>query len=183
MKHLIFILAVWLGLTPGFLFATPATLAALTAESDANVSLLISAESRCVQTSGIPIEEVADNQVKWACLQDATVQRTCNPDGSHARVNAFRDWTSQVMDFKERCTDVGGTFAYVDRNFKEPADSSFCGLAQPEVMYSEWETPLCNFVSRCPQVAVTCIRNEDVVQETLRTVQLPGIPNAIAIAH
>lgn len=177
MKKLVPIAAALLTLSSSLLKAAPM------GKPDAQDFLIIGSESRCLQSSGVPIEEVPDNQVKLACLKDPTVQSTCNPDGSHARVNAFRSWTAQVMDFKERCTEVGGTFSFADPNFKEPADSSFCSLAQPEVMYSEWETPMCNFVSRCPQVAVSCIHNEEAIQGTLRTVLLPGVPNAINIAH
>jgi hypothetical protein len=145
--------------------------------------LTVAAEAHCVASRGIPISEVPDNQVKVACLKDHTVQMACNPDGSHARVEAFRQWTAQMMDFKERCSSVGGSFAYADPNFKEPSDSSFCSLAQPEVQYSEFETPMCNFVSRCPGVAVICSRTEDTLQAPMRAVQLPGVPRAIALAY
>src|SRR5438045_1302513 len=76
---------------------------------------------------------------------------------------------------------VGGFFAFADTQFKEPSDHFFCSQAQPEVQYSEFETPMCNFVSRCPQVAVTCTRTEDALQHSARTVALPGIPKPIAI--
>jgi hypothetical protein len=150
---------------------------------DNTEGLMIGSEARCVQSRGIPIKEVPDNQVKFACLKDRTVQSACNPDGDHARVEAFRQWESQVMDFKDRCSTVGGVFAFADPRFKEPSDASFCTQAQPEVQYSEFETPMCNFVSRCPHVAVTCVRTEEAIQTAQRTVFLPGIPKPISIIY
>lgn len=145
--------------------------------------LLIGSEARCVNSRGIPIKEVPDNQVKLACLKDRNVQWACNPDGSHARVEAFRQWESQLMEFKERCASVGGSFAFSDPKFQEPRDASYCSQAQPEVQYSEFETPMCNFVSRCPRVAVTCMRPEDTLKNPGRPVMLPGIPKAVAVAY
>jgi len=148
---------------------------------DSSEGLVIGSEARCVQSRGIPIKEVPDNQVRLACLRDPIVQSACNVDGSHARVEAFRSWVGQVMDFKDRCSSVGGQFAFSDPKFQEPADASFCTLAQPEVQYSEWETPMCNFVSRCPRVAVTCTKMEEILHSTPRVVALPGIPKPIAL--
>jgi hypothetical protein len=150
---------------------------------DNNVGLVIASEAHCVQSRGIPIGEVPDNQVRLACLKDRNVQQACNPDGSHARVEAFRQWSSQLMEFKDRCSAIGGSFAFSDSRFDEPKDASFCSLAQPEVQYSEFETPMCNFVSRCPSVAVTCIRTEDAIRNMPRTVSLPGIPRPISVAY
>ncbi len=86
------------------------------------------------------------------------------------------------MDFKDRCASVGGVFAFADSKFAEPSDASFCSMAQPEVQYNDFETPMCNFVSRCPRIAVTCTKTEDVLETVHRTVSLPGIPKPIAIA-
>ena len=144
---------------------------------------VIGSEAHCVNSRGIPIKEAPDNQVKAACLRDQNVRWACNPDGSHARVEAFRDWSGQLMDFKDRCSSVGGVFGFADPTFQEPADSSFCGLAQPVVTYSEFETPMCNFVSRCPRIAVTCTKTEEAIAGSMRTVQLPGIPRPVAIPH
>jgi len=149
---------------------------------DDSQGLVIGSEARCVQSRGIPIKEVPDNEVKVACLSDKTVLMACNPDGAHARSEAFRQWTSQMMDFKDRCSSVGGAFAYADPKFQEPSDSSFCSQAQPEVQYTEFETPMCNFVSRCPRVAVTCTRTEDILHSTPRIVALPGIPKPVSLA-
>jgi hypothetical protein len=144
--------------------------------------MVIGSEARCVQSRGIPIQEVPDNQVKWACLKDVNVQRACNPDGAHARFQAYRKWETQLMEFKERCSEVGGVFAFADPAFQEPSDASFCSLAQPEVQYNEFETPMCNFVSRCPHVAVTCLSTADAIRHDVpRTVSLPGVPLPIAI--
>lgn len=145
--------------------------------------LVIGSEARCVQSRGIPIQEVPDNKVKFACLRDQNVQRACNPDGAHARFQAFRQWQAQLMEFQERCQAVGGVFAFSDPRFQAPNDASFCSLAQPEVTYSEFETPMCNFVSRCPRVAVTCISTEEALQNVPRTVSLPGVPKPIAIVR
>jgi hypothetical protein len=147
----------------------------------ASEGLVIGSEARCMQSRGIPINEVPDNQVKWACLKDQNVQRACNPDGAHARFEAFRQWQAQLMEFQERCQAVGGVFAFADAGFQAPSDSSFCSLAEPVVSYSEFETPMCNFVSRCPRVAVTCATTEEVLRNVPQTVSLPGIPKPIAI--
>ena len=57
-------------------------------------------------------------------------------------------------------------------------------MAQPEVQYSEFETPMCNFVSRCPSVAVTCVKTEEFLHNSPHVVSLPGIPRPISIgAH
>jgi hypothetical protein len=146
-------------------------------------AMVIAAEGRCVPTAGIAIPEVPDNQVKYACLRDRNVQNRCNPDGDHARIEAFRQWESQLMEFKDRCAAVGGQFAFSNPQFVEPTNAKFCGQAQPEVQYSEFETPLCNFVSRCPQVAVSCNHPEDAIQGLQRTVFLPGIPKPVSIAY
>lgn len=148
-----------------------------------NEGLVIQSEARCVASRGIPIKEVPDNQVRLACLQDRNVQMACNPDGSHARVQAFRQWSAQLMEFKDRCNSIGGAFAFSDPAFREPSDASFCGLAQPEVQYSGFETPMCNFVSRCPGIAVTCTKAEDTLQAPPRQMVLPGIPKPIAVAY
>jgi hypothetical protein len=148
-----------------------------------NATLIIASEGRCVPSAGIAIKEVPDNQVKYACLRDKAVQARCNPDGDHARIEAFRQWETQLMDFKDRCNSVGGVTVFANPRFTEPSDASFCGQAQPEVQYSEFETPLCNFVSRCPQVAVSCVHTEDALQNAQRNVFLPGIPKPISIAY
>lgn len=146
-------------------------------------ALTIAAEARCVDSAGIPIQEVPDNQVKLACLRDKTVQSQCNPDGHHARIQAFRSWTYQLADFRERCASVGGVFSFADPGFQEPSNETFCSAAQPEVRYNPFETPLCNFVSQCPNVAVTCSQPEDLALQTAkRNVSLPGIPNPIHIS-
>jgi hypothetical protein len=145
--------------------------------------LSISAEARCVDTIGIPIAETRDNQVKVACLRDKGVQMQCNPDGRHARIQAFRDWSQQLMDFKERCAAVEGVFSFADPNFREPADDSFCSSAQVEVRYGAFEEPHCNFVSRCPAIALSCIRPEEVMQTVQRTVALPGVPTPVALQY
>src|SRR5437762_7176181 len=76
--------------------------------------LVIAAEGRCVPTAGIPIKEVPDNQVKYACLRDRGVTSRCNMDGYHASIEAFRQWESQLMEFKVRCASVTGTFAFAN---------------------------------------------------------------------
>ena len=166
-------------------FSTALAWGAITPNSvvvDNSEGLVISAEAHCVQSRGIPIKEVPDNEVKVACLRDKNVQMACNPDGAHARSEAFRQWTAQVMEFRDRCASVGGQFAYADSQFQEPSDSSFCSIAQPEVQYSEFETPMCNFVSRCPSIAVTCTKTEEILHTTPRIVALPGIPKPISLA-
>jgi hypothetical protein len=145
--------------------------------------LTIASEARCLESIGVPIPEVSDNQVKLACLRDKTVQAECNPDGQHARIQAFRQWHSDLMDFKDRCAEVGGVFGFADPNFKEPANESFCSAADVEVRYGTFEQPHCNFVSRCPPVVLSCARPEDIVQAAPRTVLLPGIPNPVSLQH
>jgi hypothetical protein len=145
--------------------------------------IAIEAQARCVPTAGIPIPEVADNEVKVACLKDYGVRAECNPDGNRARLQAWRSWVSQMTDFKERCASVGGVFAYADPSFREPTDAAFCSVPQPEVNYDAFETPLCNFVSQCPKVVVSCLDPDDALPRAPRTVQLPGVPQPVSVLH
>jgi hypothetical protein len=175
--------AVWAALVVTCSTGSQGAAAPLNAPRREDPTLMIRSEARCINSRGIPIKEVPDSQVKVACLRDPQVQKFCNQDGQHARLQAFRDWERQLIEFKDRCASVGGVFSFGMPGFEEPSDESFCSLAQPEISYNSFETPLCNFVSRCPPVPVTCLRPEDALMPMGRRVMLPGVPQPIAISH
>lgn len=148
----------------------------------ADESAVVISEARCVDSAGIAIAEVPDNQAKLACLQTPEVQRQCNPDGRQARLEAFRRWEGLLMNFQTQCEQEGGRFGFAEAGFKEPADETFCSIAEPEVQYGNLENPLCNFVSRCPAVAVICHFEEDITPPIAqRMVSLPGVPIPVAL--
>jgi hypothetical protein len=89
-------------------------------------------------------------------MKDKQVQGICGPDGSITRLHAYVAWMTKLKQFQDTCADNGGTFAFQDASFQEPADESFCLQAQPEVGSSMFEDPLCNYRSVCPAVTVTC---------------------------
>jgi hypothetical protein len=146
-------------------------------------SLTIVSEARCVENSiGIPINENREDRIRVACLKDKTVQFRCNPDGAHARIQAFRQWSEQLAEFKDRCSAIGGMFAFSDPSFKEPTHNSFCSTPEIQVGYDSFEDAHCNFISRCPAVQVTCVRTPEAAEAAQRKVALPGIPAPIDIS-
>ena len=144
---------------------------------------VIESEAHCVDSAGIPINSVPDNEVKVACLQDAKVRMTCDLDGQRARLQAFRQWETALVTFQEQCQQSGGAFSFASSSFREPADETYCTTAEPEVHYSALESPICNFVSHCPRVQVYCRRQEEPSNQATHTVLLPGIPKAVPLSY
>jgi hypothetical protein len=178
--------APWLLLSASLLVSTSlwASTPKLNATRANDEIAVIESDADCVQDKGIPISEVPDDQVKLACLMDTNVRYNCNQDGQHARMEAFRQWESQLMAFQANCTQNGGTFTFAMDSFKEPANESFCTPAEPEISYNSFEKPLCNFSSHCPQVQVVCRHQEEADSlNAQHTVLLPGIPKPVAITY
>jgi hypothetical protein len=144
----------------------------------------IESQAFCVDSPGIAIPDVDDANVRLACLQDPKVQSACNFDGQHARLKAFQRWQSALMAYQQQCEQRNGHFSFADPVFQEPSDESFCHAAEPIVEYGMFENPICNFVSRCPTVAVVCRVHEELPSMNVtKTVSLPGVPMPVFLSY
>ena len=124
----------------------------------AHESVVIDSEARCVDQGGINIGISEEDGAKVACMANKEVQGRCGPDGRLTRLHAYTVWFNKMKQFEASCSSEGGTFSYLDPNFVEPADESYCLQAIPEIGSSMFEEPLCNFRSVCPAVTVVCER-------------------------
>jgi hypothetical protein len=121
-------------------------------------AMVIDAEAHCVDGGGINIGFNGDDGVKVACMEDRQVRSLCGPDGRLTRLRAYSEWYNKLKHFQDSCAGEGGTFAFLDANFVEPQNESYCLQAAPEIGSNMFEEPLCNYRSVCPAVTVTCER-------------------------
>jgi hypothetical protein len=127
-------------------------------QCQAHEATVIDSEARCVEDGGINIGYTGDDGAKVACMEDKQVRGLCGPDGGLTRLRAYSDWYNKLKQFQDTCSVQGGTFAFLDTNFVEPQNESYCLQAVPEVGSNMFEEPLCNYRSVCPAVTVTCER-------------------------
>ena len=98
----------------------------------------------------------ADIQFWLACATDAQVKHICGDDGGLARTHAYSKWINALNRFQDSCRQNGGTFAYSDPDFADPVDESFCSPPRLLAKSSYLEDTLCNYISVCPGVKVSC---------------------------
>lgn len=160
----------------GAAFADQATLPELPAA--------ITATGQCQDADSLEVADIDDGQVRFACLQNKGVQRTCDLDGRTARLNAFRQWMANLDTYQRQCDQRHGTFAFQSADFQEPKDETFCSSPFINITYGRFENPICNFVSRCPSVAVSCTvgnESDNGFHIPTQAIMMPGVPVAIPV--
>src|SRR4051812_5144506 len=63
----------------------------------------ISAMGECVDKQGLDLENVSDDQARFACLESVAVQKQCDMDGRLARLYAFQKWMKQLQTSRDQC--------------------------------------------------------------------------------
>jgi hypothetical protein len=174
-------MAHWGGIGIGLLLGV--TGAGFASPSDFQATATISAMGECVDKVGLDLENVSDNQVRFACLENPSVQKQCDLDGRLARLYAFQKWMGQLKAYQDQCEIRHGTFGFQNENFREPANENFCAPAQVQVTYGQFENPICRFVSVCPEVPVTCQVEDRTLPSGVPPIarQLPGVPIPVTI--